>query len=472
MSEDETPRAAIHDALDPLVRSAPHLASKAMERVRRQGRPGVGTKRIRRFAQSAGVLVVAFVVAIVGIRLHQEVRNGPGPQVGPTVASSAIATGPGGRVAWLQGSALTGFDPAGQTVATINTSSALRSPDGNDIYSIASNSIQVYSASTGQLERTIARRSRGDIAAVSSDGRYLVTLGGSPAALEVLDLAAGHAVTSLQLGPPFTDSGQQFVLASPGASRILAFTNYWQQTSVAALSFDRSTLRVVGEATDGRQGHRLPICDGMEPENAVAGLPERLLPDGKTMVSFCPENGLTTWLDLDRLTVTTQVQVAEENPFWLSPVFSPDGSMLYLQEPGTGRITVLDLQQRKIVRSATVNAPTAFNPLPWLANHLFPPAYAGGIARTAVISPDGSSLYVTGAFGMGIDIWAVHTRDLSRSGDWKLNGGGSLWLSGDGRVLYALNNGGDQLSILQFDSGSVTTKKLTGLGYDFLMLPQ
>jgi hypothetical protein len=88
-----------------------------------------------------------------------------------------------------------------------------------------------------------------------------------------------------------------------------------------------------------------------------------------------------------------------------------------------------------------------------------------------VISPDGSTLYVTGAFGKGIEIWTVRTRDLSRAGDWKLDGGGSLWLSGDGRMLYALNNGGDQLSILQLESGSVTTKKLPGLGYDFLMLP-
>ncbi len=472
MRRAESPRAAIHGALDPVVRPAPDLANKAMQRVRRQIHRPTAPDRARRFAQGAGVLVTALVVAIIVISIHQQVRTGRTPTVLPTVASSAVATGPGGRVAWLQGSSLTGFDPSGRIVATINTASALRSPDGNDLYTISSNSVQVYSASTGELERTIARQASGNIATVSPDGRYLVALGGNPAKVEVLGLSAGRSVTSLQLGSPFRDSGLQFLVASPGASRILAFTNYWQQTSVAALSFDGQTLRVLGKATDGRDGHSLPICDGMEPENAVAGLPERLLPDGKTMVSFCPENGVTSWLDLDRLTVTGQVQVAERNPFWLSPVFSPDSSALYLQEPGTGWITVVDLQRRKIVRSAIVNAPTALNPLPWLADHLFPPAYAGGIARTAVISPDGSTLYVTGAFGKGIEIWAVRARDLSRSGDWKLDGGGSLWLSGDGRVLYALNNGGDQLSILQLESGSVTTKKLPGVGYDFMMLPR
>jgi DNA-binding beta-propeller fold protein YncE len=394
------------------------------------------------------------------------------PTISPSAFQSTVATGPGGQIAWLQGASLTGFDANGHIVATIDTSSALRSPDGNEIYVISGGSIQIYSASTGKLERTITRRGTGDTAALSPEGRYLVTLGGNPAAVEVIDLVAGRSITLAQVGAAFTNTGLRFLLVAPQASRIFAFTDFWQHAQAAALSFDGSTLRIIGQASDGQQGHSLPSCDGMASENSVGGLPERLLPDGKTMVSFCPGEGLTSWVDLDRLTVTARVRVAETNPFWLSPVFSPDGSMLYVQEPGTGRITSVDLHRRKILRSETVNAPTALNPLHWLADHVFPPAYAGGIPRTAVISADGNYLYVTGGFGKPTGIGAVRLRDFSVAGEWKLEGGGSLWLSADGRTLYALNNGGDQLSILHFDSGAVATKKLPGLGYDFLTLPR
>jgi hypothetical protein len=91
-------------------------------------------------------------------------------------------------------------------------------------------------------------------------------------------------------------------------------------------------------------------------------------------------------------------------------VFST-GSTLYVHEPGTGRITTVDLLRRTISRSAVVNAPTALNPVRWLADTLFPPALAGGIPRSAALSPDGTVLYVTGAFGQGIGVAAVAVRD-------------------------------------------------------------
>jgi hypothetical protein len=330
----------------------------------------------------------------------------------------------------------------------------------------------VYSATSGKLERTIGRQGIGDTAELSPEGRYLVILGGNPAGVELIDLAAGRSIGYARVGTAYTNAGPQFLLVAPQAARIFAFTDFWQHTSASALTFDGSKLQPLAQATDGQQGHRLPSCNGMAQPNAVGGLPERLLPDGKTMASFCPGDGLTSWVDLDRLTITAQVRVTERAPFWLSPVFSPDGSMLYVQEPGTGRITSIDLQRRKILRSETVNAPTALNPFHWLVDAVFLPAYAGGIPRTAVISPDGTYLYVTGGFGRPIAIGAVRLRDFNVAGEWKLDGGGSLWLSADGRTLYVLNNNADQLSILQLDTGSVTTRKLSGSGYDFLVLPR
>jgi DNA-binding beta-propeller fold protein YncE len=154
----------------------------------------------------------------------------------------------------------------------------------------------------------------------------------------------------------------------------------------------------------------------------------------------------------------------------LSPVFS-NGSMLYVQEPGTGRVTSVDLQRRAIVRSAVVDGSTAMNPLQWLADRLFPPAFAGGIPRTAALSPDGTVLYVMGAFGRGNAVAAIDVHDFHVIGRWKLDGGGSLWLSGDGQTLFVTNNGGDRLSILHFDTGSVIIVTPTPPAYGFLPLP-
>jgi DNA-binding beta-propeller fold protein YncE len=470
MKQDESVRAEIHYALDSLVRPAPELARKAMARVRSDAHRATRGNRLRRLVQAAGVLAAALIIAIVGIAIHQATRPGRAPIIGPSAFPAVVPSGPGGQIACLQGAGLTGFDSSGHVVATIEAPSALRSADGNELYAISGGFVDVYSASSGKLERTIARRGSGNTAALSPEGRYLVILGGNSSTVEVVDLPAGRSVTSTQLGTPFGDSGLMIVLVSPQASRIFAFTNFWQYASVAVIGFDGSTLRINAQVTDGQQGHSLPNCNGMAPQNSVGSLPERLLPDGKTMVSFCPGNGLTSWVDLDRLTVVARVQVADRNPFWLSPVFSPDGSMLYVQEPGTGRITVVDLQARKIVRSAIVNAPTALNPVRWLADRLFPPAFAGGIPRTAVLSLDGAYLYVTGGFGRPIGIGLVRVSDFRVSGQWSLEGGGSLWLSGDGRTLYVLDNGGGNLSILNVATGSVIKVKLFGPGYVFLAL--
>jgi hypothetical protein len=471
MKDDESVRTAIHRALDGMVRPAPELSAKAFQRVR-AARGAVRKSRLRRWGQAAGVFAAAALVAVAGIAIHQATlernKQGPAPIATPNfVAPTSAAKGPGAAVAWLDN--LTGFDANGHIVGHIPASVALRSPDGNALYALATRTVEVYSATTGMLERTVPRRGSGDAAAVTSDGRYLTILGGNPQGVEVVDLSAGRSVAYAGLTGPFSND-LKFVLVSADGSRIVAVGNFWQASAVAVLRFDGSTLRVERQAVSGQQGHNLPSCDGMAPQNAFSGLPERLLPDGNTMVSFCPGDGLVTWVDLSRLTIVARVRVQEQNPFWLSPVFST-GSTLYVHEPGTGRITTVDLLRRTITRSAVVNAPTALNPLRWLADTLFPPALAGGIPRSAALSPDGTVLYVTGAFGQGIGVAAVDVRDYRVISHWNLEGGGSLWLSGDGQTVFVTTNGGDRLSILRLSTGSVVTVAPTPPGQDFLPIP-
>jgi DNA-binding beta-propeller fold protein YncE len=472
VKDDEPTRSAVHRALDGLVRPAPELEAKTLQRVR-AARRTVRKGGLRRWSQAAGVLAVAAVVAVAGIAIHQATlqrdRQGPAPVASPRfVVPTAVAKGPGVAIAWLDN--LTGVDANGHIVGRILTQTALRSADGDALYGLADQKVEIYSASTGKLQRTITRNGSGDLAAVTPDGRYLAILGGNPPAVEMIDITTGRSAAYTRLNSAFPNGGLGFVLVSADGSRVVAVGNFWQGTRMIVLRFEGSTLRVERQAVDGEQGHSLPTCDGMAPQNAVGGLPERLLADGNTMVSFCPGDGLVSWVDLSRLTITAQVRVQEENPFWLSPVFST-GSMLYVHEPGTRRITSVDLLRRAIIRSAVVNASTALNPLQWLADKLFPPAMAGFIPRSAALSPDGTVLYVTAVFGEGIGVTAIDVHDFHVLGHWKLDGGGSLWLSGDGQTIYVTNNGGDRLSILHLGNGSVVTITPTAPVYGFLPLP-
>src|SRR2546428_13859342 len=208
MTDDESIALAVHRALDTMAPAAPGLSAKAVQRVRAERRRGSAERRrgskdgLRRWSQAAGVLAAAVLVAVAGIAIHQAAtgryRVGPAPIATPGfVVPTAATKGPGAAVAWLDN--LTGVDANGKVVGRTAASVALRSPDGNELYALASRQIEVYSASTGKLERTVPRSGSGDTAAVTPDGRYLTILGGNPQAVEVIDLPAGHSVALTRL---------------------------------------------------------------------------------------------------------------------------------------------------------------------------------------------------------------------------------------------------------------------------------
>jgi DNA-binding beta-propeller fold protein YncE len=70
-----------------------------------------------------------------------------------------------------------------------------------------------------------------------------------------------------------------------------------------------------------------------------------------------------------------------------------------------------------------------------------------------------------------VGVAAIDVHDFHVVAQWKLDGGGSLWLSGDGQTVYVTNNGGDRLSILHLETGSVVTVTPAAPVYDFLRLP-
>jgi len=194
-----------------------------------------------------------------------------------------------------------------------------------------------------------------------------------------------------------------------------------------------------------------------------------VLADGRTLAAFCPGDGRVTWFDLTRMAVTHEVVVGQRNPFWVSPVFSPDGTTLYLHEGGTGALHLVDLVHQRLVTSTKVAAAER-NALAWLGSLLVIPADAGGISRTAAVSPDNNWLYTVGAFGAQGGVSLVHLPDLHIKGRWLPDIAlESVWVSADGQTIYLLSHGGDQLRALRTDGSEVARLNLPANTYGFVV---
>jgi len=335
-------------------------------------------------------------------------------------------------------------------VGTINARDELRSPDGSHLYALADGSLVVYSAVDGHKEQTIHLQPvTYGLPMLSADGHYFAVAGNSPSSLQLVDLLTGRSVMSTDVGLPafgvpviLGDQAQHVYVVGP---------------TIAKFAFDGTTLRL-----EQRKTGLTLACNGLVVggPNSAGGLPFRVLADGRTLVAFCPSDGRVTWFDLVSMTVTYEVQVGQSNPFWVSPVFSGDGKMLYLHEGGTGQLHAIDLVQRKIVTSTKV-ASAGTNSLAWLRSLLVTDAYAGGIPRTAAVSPDGKWLYAVGAFGARGGVAIVHLPDLALKGRWlpdvSLN---SVWVSADGQTIYLLTEHGDQVRVVGADASQIATLSL------------
>ena len=460
MNQEDSLRTEIHQVLDEVSGPTPDLMPEIAQRLR----PASRRRPLLAIGQVAAVLAIALVVGGVVFAMHRSRQTAQGPLVS-TSPTTPVAAGPGANIAWVIGQTpnhadvVTGIDPAGHVVGTINAPVELRSPVGAHLYALSSGAVDVYSAVDGHREQTIRLHAvRADVPSLpllSPDGRYLTVTEGSPTTLEVVDLSLGRSLASIRVdsvayGAAVIDAQAQHVYVMGGSS-------------LAKLSFDGATLRVEQQAA-------APPCDGLSlgGGNTSGGLPFRLLADGRTFVAFCPGDGRVSWFDLVSMKLTHEVVVEHRNPFWVSPVFSVDGNTLYLHEGGTGKLHAVDLLQQKIVKSTKV-AIADTNPLAWLRSLLVTDADAGGIPRTAALSPDGSWLYAIGAFGAPGGVSLVHLPDLSVKGRWLPEGlFTSVWVSADGQTIYLHTEGGNELRVLRTDGSPVATLSLTADWSDFI----
>ena len=363
----------------------------------------------------------------------------PQPVPQPITRISAAA-----QVAWVSTSelnpagtarhtVLVGVDPAGKVVGRIDdavdtfVSRVFRSADGATLVTLGDAVITAYSALDGTVQRSYAREPRDPVfdAAFSLDGRWLAFIGAG-AYVQILDLRTGLTQTTPLAHPAAkTSVGGSTLLFSPDSKRLYTIID-WTGPWLTAFDVTSTGLVQLASAVDGQGGRSFPGCGG-------PGLAPKIVGGGQTLVLYCHVDGSVGFVDLPTLTTTTIVHAEMRNPFWLAPIFTPDGRLLYLhQYPAFGDfMQVVDLRSHALL--GPVPTPTKTDqpgPFSWL----FPIAYAGGTPSTVPVSPDGLKLYATA--GNGITVLRVpDLKAIAKLGEGlSLN---EVWISGDGKTVFA-----------------------------------
>ena len=407
------------------------------------------------------------------------VRSLPGP-----VPQRVTRTSPGAQVAWLwlqaqgQRPSLVGVDPGGRQVArsselTASGSAAVygtwRSADGSSIVTAGTDSLTVYSAHDGSRQQTYTRMPGvivGD--GFSPDGRlFALLVSTGDLHLQVIDLQRAKVQTVAVEHDPSARlpgmSGQLdkvvwgMPVFAPDSVHLYTLTDWGGPLRLTAFAVQDGVPVQTGTAVSGKDRGDFPSCAGPAMAMKVVGA-------GTTMAAFCHFDGAVWLFDTRTLRAAGTVPTHQGNPFWLSPIFTPDGRLLYLHQwPGFGdTMQVVDLATRRLLGPVAIpsNVDQA-GPFAWLAGD----AYAGGVASTVPVSPDGLKLY--SATGDGV--MALRIPDLKPLA--RLAAGvkcDEVWISGDGRTLYATADDGSKLVVMHEDGSEVHTVSLPARAGGFL----
>ncbi len=433
------------------------VAVPPFDALRRQRAAGSGRRSI---AMTLATVVVA-VAALYAGRELSAFRQQASPSAGvaaPGASASApikvtlpqpipqpiTRTSAAAQVAWVSTSELTpagdarhtvlvGVDPTGKIVGRIDSAAdpaatwAWRSADGAQLFTIGGGIVRAYSGLDGTVQRSYAREplDRALDVAFSPDGRWLALIG-LGAYVQVIDLRTGFTQTTPLATPSAKPSGSgATLLFSPDSQRLYTIVN-WSSPWLTAFDVTATGLAQTASAIDGQGGKTLPGC-------GAPGLAARIVGGGQTLVLFCNGDGSVGFVDLPTLTTTAIVRAEMRNPFWLAPIFTPDGQLLYLhQYPAFGDfMQVVDLRTHALL--GPVPTPTKTDqpgPFSWL----FPVASAGGTPSTVPVSPDGLRLYPEAADGITV-LQVPDLKPIATLGKGlKVN---EVWVSGDGKRVFA-----------------------------------
>lgn len=472
-------------ALNEEYRPAPWLLANSMTAIR-NARPSRPT-----WAWVAGVAAVLLAIGSIGV--FESVRQTSNkPRIAPINASllpepvpqPVTRISPGAQVAWLwlqsqgQRPYLTAVDSSGHVVARLDQSGSTygvwRSADGATVFAPGSDLITAYSAVDGKVQRTYSRETGNLVGdTFSPDGRWLALLVlNNGLKLQVIDLQTG----SSQVLPIPHDPNASLPGMSCNPSSSCAGTVAWGLSVFSAdslhlytltdwggpvrlSSFSLASLKLAQTATvvDGQQGKKFATC-------GAPAMAAKVTDGGRTLVAFCHMDGAVWFFDVTNLTSTAVIQSKQANPFWLSPIFTPDGQLLYLHQwPGFGdTMQVIDLAKRKLLGPvATPTKPEQSGPFAWLVTN----AYAGGVASTVPISPDGLKLYSATDDGV-IVLRIPDLKPLAKlASGFKAN---EVWISGDGQTIYAISEDHKTVLVMRVDGSNQRSVNLPNLAGGFI----
>lgn len=456
-------------ALDEVYRLAPWLLSKSMAAVR-SARP-----RRQGWAWIAGL--AAILLAITSSAFLVYVRHTSNQSRDASVNASFLPkpipqpitrTSPGAQVAWLsiqsqnQQSSAIAVDLNGRVVGRIDQPAdsygLWRSADGATLYDIRPDQIAAYSAIDGKAQRTYLRESGTVVdGAFSPDGHWLaIIVLGTNLELDLIDLRSGSSqvlqvTRDLDANLPGMHCGPRpncassvvwgLVMFSPDSMRIFTLTDWGGPLRLSAFSVANARLAQSATALDG-QGRRFPSCGG-------PAMAAKILAAGNTLVAFCHSDGAVWFFNLTKLTNIGVVQSKQDNPFWLSPIFTPDGQLLYLHQwPSFGdTMQVVDIAKRKLLGPVATPTDTAQSgPFAWMVTN----AYAGEVASTVPVSPDGLKLYTATLNGVMV-LRIPDLKPLARlASGFKAS---EVWISGDGQTIYATADDGKLVAVMRAGGG-------------------
>lgn len=474
-------------ALDDDYRPAPWLLTNSMAAVRRA--------RPRRPAWAWAAGIAAVLIAVSSIAVFESLRqtqtsnlphNAPiNTSVLPKPIPQPITrTSAGAQVAWLwqqsqgQQPSLIAVDPSGRVVARLDQSGdtygVWRSADGATIYSPTTSQITAYSALDGKVQMTYSREAGNLVGdTFSPDGRWLaLLLLNQGLKLQVIDLQTGSSqvlvlphdpnanLPGMTCNPNPSCAGTVawgLAVFSPDSTHLLALTDWGGPARLSAFSLANAKLVQTATAVDGQQGRKFASC-------GAPSMVAKVIDGGNTLVVFCHMDGAVWFFDLANLTSTGVIQSKQDNPFWLSPIFTPDGQLLYLHQwPGFGdTMQVIDLAHRKLLGPVTTPTnPDQGGPFAWLITN----AYAGAVASTVPVSPDGLKLYSATEDGVMV-LRIPDLKPLAKiAAGFKAN---EVWISGDGQTIYALSDDGKTLLVMHADGSQQRSVTLSSVGGGFI----
>lgn len=424
---------------------------------------------MKRTQRAAVALIVVAAVSSGCGTLQSSTRpqaSSPGANLPQPVPRPVTRTGAGAQVAWLwtqaQGeSSLVGYDPTGRQVGRLvrsaDSAGIWRSADGASLFAAGAATITAYAAADGKRLHTYQRPALPIVGeAFSPDGRYLalLLLDGSRLQVAAIDLQSGesgpavtvpHDANAAMPGLSGFPPGWAWadIVFAPDSLHLYAISDWGGPAKVSAFSLAVGRLQQTGTAP-------MPKLSCAGPAMALS-----VVDTAATLAAFCHYDGAVWLINLQTLS-SHALRPIQDNPFWLSPVFTPDGKLLYLLEPQT--VQVVDFARQRVVGPVPLPKPTDDRgPLAALTSFFVTPAEAGYVASTVPVSPDGLKLFVAQPDG----VMVLHVPDLKPLA--KLASGvnaGEVWVSGDGRTLYATADNGRRLVIMSSDGSGMRSVSL------------